>query len=307
MRTGFVLTLVAMVLLVIFSLTHWPMVDHMTLSAGWATGTHQKSCGRLCIIRPQLSCKEPSELPNHCAMTERFIFWPLFFTSQLLALAWISWVLLAQCHFAYPVGYRLLGLDQTIAQYAPHNRFKADFEFTTPPDHWRLFGQISDAVHAGGKGLAEITYPLKNGQPAALLHAAEIIHLQDVAHLIDVLYGVGMASLALWFVLIFILWQRHMPWPPVHQILRGFLVGFSVIATAVFAIGPTAVFYWFHEQAFPAGHQWFFYYQDSLMTTLMKAPDIFAFIAVLLLAVFTALWCVALYGLPRLLKYRPGK
>ena len=30
-----------------------------------------------------------------------------------------------------------------------------------------------------------------------------------------------------------------------------------------------------HEMVFPDDHQWFFYYQDSLMTTLMKAPDIF--------------------------------
>ncbi|MFN2223885.1 MAG: DUF1461 domain-containing protein, partial [Candidatus Promineifilaceae bacterium] len=43
----------------------------------------------------------------------------------------------------------------------------------------------------------------------------------------------------------------------------------------------------------PPGHQWFFYYQDSLMTTMMKAPVLFAGIAaewlVLTIAVFVAL------------------
>lgn len=45
-------------------------------------------------------------------------------------------------------------------------------------------------------------------------------------------------------------------------------------------IGPTRVFYTLHEWVFPSDHQWMFSYQESLMTTLMKAPDLFAAIAV---------------------------
>ena len=37
-----------------------------------------------------------------------------------------------------------------------------------------------------------------------------------------------------------------------------------------------------HEWVFPAEHQWFFYYQESLMTVLMKAPDLFGAIAILI-------------------------
>jgi hypothetical protein len=48
---------------------------------------------------------------------------------------------------------------------------------------------------------------------------------------------------------------------------------------------------------FPEGHQWFFYYQDSLMSTLMKAPYLFGYIAlallVLTLALLTALLAAA--------------
>jgi hypothetical protein len=40
-----------------------------------------------------------------------------------------------------------------------------------------------------------------------------------------------------------------------------------------------------HTVVFPADHQWFFYYKDSLMASLMKAPDIFAAIAAQLLVV----------------------
>lgn len=226
---------------------------------------------------------------------QRFLLWPLFFTSQLIALALISWHLLAQFHFAYPLGYQLLGLDTHIAEFAPLNRFKQGFEGVAPAEHWRLFGEISDAVQNSGAGLEEIRYPLKNGETTALMHEAEIIHLQDVANLIDRFYWAGSISLCIWIALIVYVYQRRLSLPPMKKVLLGFLAGFAIITITLLAIGPTAVFYWFHEQVFPDGHQWFFYYQDSLMTTLMKAPDIFAFIAALLVLLLAALWGTSLY------------
>jgi hypothetical protein len=237
-------------------------------------------------------------------MFKRFIFWPLFFTCQLIALALVSWHLLAQLHFAYPTGYQLLGLDKHIAEFAPLNRYKDDFEFTTREEHWRLFGAISDAVQSSGKGLGEINYPLKTGERTPLMHEAEIIHLQDVATLIDVFYLTGSVCLLIWIGLIAYAYYRILTLPSVRKILLGFLVGFAVITVIVLALGPTAVFYWLHVQVFPDGHQWFFYYQDSLMTTLMKAPDIFAFIAILLLSLLILLWCASLYALNQLLAPR---
>jgi hypothetical protein len=238
-------------------------------------------------------------------MIKRFMFWPLFFTCQLFALALVSWHLLAQFHFAYPMGYQLLNLDKHIAEFAPLNRYRDDFELTVAEDHWRLFGEISDAVQASGEGLREISYSLKNGETTALMHEAEIIHLQDVANLIDVFYITGTLCLFVWIGLIFFAHQKKLKLPPVKKILLGFLTGFVAIATIVLIIGPTAVFYWFHVQIFPDGHQWFFYYQDSLMTTLMKAPDIFAFIAALLLLLLVTLWFASLYGINRSLQYPP--
>ncbi|WP_331346450.1 DUF1461 domain-containing protein [Cellvibrio sp. UBA7661] len=230
------------------------------------------------------------------------VFWPVFFTAQLIGLALVSWHLLAQFHFAYPLGYQLLKLDKHIAEFAPLNRHKDDFELTSPQEHWRLFGEISDAVQDSGRGLQNISYALKDDRTTSLMHEAEIIHLQDVANLIDVFYAVGITSLCVWLVLIALArWQAY-SLPSLKKILLGFLAGISAIALAVIAIGPTAVFYWLHVQVFPDGHQWFFYYQDSLMTTLMKAPDIFAFIALLLLVLMVALWCAALYGIKVLLK-----
>lgn len=236
---------------------------------------------------------------------KRICFWPLFFTVQLIGLMLVSWHLLAQFHFAYPVGYQLLHLDKHIAEFAPLNRYKDDFEVTTAEDHWRLFGEISNAVQASGQGLRQISYSLKNGETTALMHEAEIIHLQDVANLIDVFYVTGTFCLLVWIGLIFFAYQQKLTLPPVKKILLGFLTGFIAITAIVFIIGPTAVFYWFHVQVFPDGHQWFFYYQDSLMTTLMKAPDIFAFIATLLLLLLITLWCASLYGINHWLQYPP--
>lgn len=237
--------------------------------------------------------------------THTFILWPIFFTCQLIALALVSWHLLAQCHFAYPLGYRLLDLDKNIAEFAPLNRYKDGFELTTPEDHWRLFGEITDAVQASGKGLRAISYRLKNGEATPLMHEAEITHLQDVANLIDKFYLAGSISLLVWIGLIVFVYRQKLPPPPIKKILLGFLVGFIVITITLVAIGPTTVFYWFHEQIFPDGHQWFFYYQDSLMTTLMKAPDIFAFIALLLIALLASLWCASLYLINRALRQPP--
>lgn len=233
---------------------------------------------------------------------QHFLLWPLFFTCQLIALALVSWHLLAQFHFAYPTGYKLLNLDQHIAEYAPQNRYKQQFESTAPADHWRLFGEISDAVQNSGKGLGDIRYPLPGGQTTPLMHEAEIVHLQDVANLIDVFYATGVSCLFIWLGLIALAyWQRLVP-PASKYILLGFLAATLVIALAIMLIGPTAVFYWLHVQVFPEGHQWFFYYEESLMTTLMKAPDIFAFIALLLVTLLMTLWCAIVYGLNRLLR-----
>ncbi|WP_323816084.1 DUF1461 domain-containing protein [Cellvibrio sp. NN19] len=233
---------------------------------------------------------------------KRFCFWPAFFTTQLIALALISWHLLAQFHFAYPLGYQLLNLDEHIAEYAPLNRFKDDFELASPAEHWRLFGEISDAVQSSGRGLQAISYQLADGKTTGLMHEAEIIHLQDVANLIDVFYATGIICLCIWLGLIALAYWQKYQLPSLKKILLGFLAGFSLVAIIVLAIGPTAVFYWFHVQVFPDGHQWFFYYQDSLMTTLMKAPDIFAFIAILLITLLIALWCACLYGIKILLQ-----
>ncbi len=234
-------------------------------------------------------------------------FWPLFFVCQLISLALISWHLMAQIHFAYPIGYQLLDLDKHIAEFAPLNRHKVDFEFTSKEDHWRLFGEISDSIQNKGKGLADIQYTLNNGNTTLLMHQDEIIHLQDVANLINRFYQLGYLSLAIWIACwLLIIWKKLQP-PSNKKVIAGFIGLITLISLTIIFIGAKDVFYWLHVQIFPADHKWFFYYQDSLMTTLMKAPDIFAFISILLVIELVILWILSSYCLAKFLNTRTPK
>lgn len=233
-----------------------------------------------------------------------YLLWPCIFIGQLLATSLLTWHLLAQVSFAYPLGYKMLGLEQHIAEFAPINRHKQGFATTKPEDHWELFAQITHAVQHSGEGLEKISYPLPNGTREPLMHQAEIIHLQDVSNLINKFYGVGIAGGVLWIIAFALAMHQRASFPSMRHILLGFCGGIFTITTLVLALGATKVFYWFHTQIFPDGHQWFFYYEDSLMTTLMKAPDIFAFIAVLLLTVLVSLWALSSWGMANLLRRR---
>ena len=82
--------------------------------------------------------------------------------------------------------------------------------------------------------------------------------------------------------------------PGLKVSLLTLLVIALLLTIIIVAVGPNDVFSALHEFVFPADHQWFFYYQDSLMTTLMKAPDIFfaigaawAVLATIIYLVFT--------------------
>jgi len=81
---------------------------------------------------------------------------------------------------------------------------------------------------------------------------------------------------------------------------KGVLVIFAVLmvslASAVFIVGPKDVFYQMHIWVFPDNHQWFFYYQDSLMSTMMKAPDLFAGIAAQIVLLALLLFSVGVYA-----------
>jgi hypothetical protein len=210
----------------------------------------------------------------------------LLLPAAALAALWLAWRCLAMVDFLYPVFYEALDIESHIGHFAPQNRHKHGFEVTTREERVRLFGAIVDAIHDSGRGLAQIEYHDPAGNAIdRLLREPEIVHLQDVAKLVDRIAPIGWLAVAL--AAVHLLLIRRFGWAVPTL---GRLLGASVLATLagvllVFAIGARRVFYAMHELVFPPENPWYFYYQDSLMSTMMKAPDLFGAIASVLLLV----------------------
>lgn len=231
--------------------------------------------------------------------------WFIALTSLLLSCLSVSWWINAHFHYGYSHFYEFYDIGEHIEKFAPQNEYILGLDKLTKEQHVSLFNQISTAVHHHGKGLADIEFMLE-GKPTRLLHKAEVIHLQDVANLIDKLKAAAVMAIVLTTLLLFYLFRnKRKPKLKVQLLCLFSLIAF--IAALVFVVGPTKVFYQLHIWIFPDGHQWFFYYQESLMSTMMKAPDLFGGIAVsifvgglvvllMLLAVFSYLY--------RILKFR---
>lgn len=218
--------------------------------------------------------------------------------SSLLLCIWFSWHLLAQFDFLYPIWHDYAGIGQNIEQYGPLNQYRDGFESTTDATRFELFHGIVNAIHNHGQGLAELAYPNAKGM-VPLLHSAEIVHLQDVANLIDQLNQAAIVIAGLWLLLTLLIWQQLRQTtancPPMisNKIsLLNIAIGLLITTGLLLVIGTKTVFYQLHIWIFPDNHQWFFYYQESLMSTMMKAPDLFAWIAASLLVVALLIYLV---------------
>ena len=224
----------------------------------------------------------------------------LLSTALFFASFYIAWQLNASVNFLYSSWYEALELGDAIKKYAPKNNYKKNFEDTDKKQHVELFSGIVKAIQNNGEGLQKLSYKDKNNFSYSLLTEAEIIHLQDVANFVSRFKYLGVVGLAI-AILIFLFMQftgvkitkykRH--------ILGGVGVIFTIIA-AVVLIGPTRLFYIGHELIFPDNHQWFFYYEDSLMSTMMKAPALFGPIACQLVLLTVLIWMLALNGLKKI-------
>jgi hypothetical protein len=237
-------------------------------------------------------------------------FNPLFLAAKIcvvllsfwLAL-FLAWHTLSSVHFFYPFLYDTLEFGSVIQQYAPLNIHKSGFEQTERAQHIALFGEIVSAINRGGQGLAEMVYYNAQGQVIdTFLHPAEVIHLQDVANLLEVLTRATYWVMGGLFFLLLFFKVKQQPLHHLPKALAWTLATLIVLSTLVIAWDAQAIFYALHTLIFPAEHQWFFYYQESLMTTLMKAPDIFAAIAVLLLVVAFGYCAIILWLISRALK-----
>ncbi len=224
--------------------------------------------------------------------------WASLFILLFVGSLYLAWAVLAKLNFLYPLGYRIIEIDKTILQFAPENLYKKNFALTGRDEHFRLFEEIVSGVINDGQGLDTIYYHHPDGRAIdTLLTRAEITHLDDVANLVSFIDSTGTNALAISLLLVIALKWKKCKYPSVfkYHIAFATIVLFTVLL--VIGIGAEKVFYEAHILIFPDDHQWFFYYQESLMTTMMKAPDLFAVIALELLFIALALYSLSIFSL----------
>lgn len=234
----------------------------------------------------------------------RGLCWTTLAITLVLTAAFAGWRVLAAADFGYPVAYKLLDIEDTIATYGPQNELRPGFDTTSEDERARIFGAIAAAVRADGMGLDSIRYSLPGGRTLPVLTAPEIQHLQDVAALVSAFERVGWTAAALAAALLGLAWSRRWLAPSTGRFTRGVSAGAFAVSLAVLALGPVRTFYWLHEQVFPPEHEWFFWYQESLMSMLMQAPNLFGVIAVAWLVLTLVLAVGAWAGAARLLARR---
>ena len=218
----------------------------------------------------------------------------------------VSWLSLSSVNFMYPWLYDVMSLDASIEEFGPQNLYKKDFHLTSDEERFRLFEEIVIAINHQGNGLEEIRYHNAQGEVLDyLLRDPEVVHLQDVANLIDRLRYFSFAvCLAIAITLVVLNISKR---PRVFSTLKMFVVTLVSCVAAVVGVliyGAEKIFYQWHTLVFPEGHQWFFYYQESLMTTMMRAPDLFGGIAILLGVVGLCCFFVCLKLVELLFRYR---
>lgn len=233
-------------------------------------------------------------------MSGRAHLW-LLLPAAALASLWLAWRGLAAVDFLYPAWYRVLDVHGHIQHYAPQNRYRDGFAETTPAERLRLFAAIVDAIHADGRGLAALEYHDASGRARdRFLREPEVQHLEDVSHLVGALAPAGWLAAAWTALHLGLLRARRWRVPTVGRLLAASLAFVAAGVAAVLVIGPVPVFYALHEWIFPPDRPWFFYYQDSLLTTMLKAPDLFGAIAAEILVVALVLYTATLLAARRL-------
>ena len=227
----------------------------------------------------------------------------------LVSCLYVSWQVLSQANFLYDQIYEHNDLGAHVNEFAPLNRNdKESFALTSKTERVRVFNDIAREINSGGGGLGSIAYtPEGAGAATPFLVEAERDHLQDVANLVSNLKPIGAVIASLLIAFYGFCWYYKVSryqyfWRPSGIFISLFQISaVAVLCVAItFALGPQQTFYLLHEWAFSDKAQWYFYFEDSLMTTLM--PEIvFANIAALLGILTVLTWLVANFVLRRIL------
>ena len=223
----------------------------------------------------------------------------IFCLSLFYTAIFFSWQTLSLIDFGYSSLYDRLDIDEMAQKYPPANEDinKRMFIFTEREEHERLFGEIVKSINNGGVGLEDIVFRIPQTKQAfTLLNREEVLHLVDVADVVT-WFKRGAYFFMLAAAACFAAMLRLGISPARLRIAIPATVGFlGASGLLIQLVGAKAVFYFLHEVVF-TGSKWFFYYQESLMTVLMHAPDIFGWITLLLVFWAFVVYCTLLYFL----------
>ena len=209
----------------------------------------------------------------------------------------LSWRALSETNFFFSQIYEYNGIEEQIAKYGPQNRNRNDFETTTKSERAKIFEEIVRSVNNGGQGLEDMCYRDASGKIIdTFLTQPEIDHLNDVARLITHLSGIlsYLAAILGFLVMVFWIgksWKNIEIWRP-YTVAKSFLSMLALLLVCcgmVLAVGPQRVFYALHEWIFAGMAPWHFYFQESLMTTMLTEP-LFGSISILLMVSAFAIW-----------------
>lgn len=223
----------------------------------------------------------------------RQFLWLIFALSLLVFSLGVSWQISKLSNFYYNTWYQVLSIEEVIQKQVPINtQGKTDFPIKNTALHQQMFADIVAAIHEQGVGLKDIIYHNNNGRIAPLLTQSEVIHLQDVANLLTKVTYIWLVNILVLLCFLDLychgylskflkakIKTQQLSMPTGKGKLLSILCFFTLLVIIFSLWGFTDIFYYLHTLVFPVDHQWFFYYRDSLMSTLMKAPDIFAVIA----------------------------
>lgn len=235
-------------------------------------------------------------MPNRTLKNARSfttILWLLCCISLLVFSLGLSWQVNKSADFFYGFWYQQLNIEQTITSYVPDNTFgKQDYAETTTQQRIDNFSEIVTEIHNNGEQLALLSYVNKNQQIKTLLTSAEIIHLEDVSQLIHKLTLVSVGNFIMLFILVGVIFKKKLCLPNRRDQLFSVVLPSLLLLLLLMLFGFTELFYYLHTIVFPDNHQWFFYYQESLMSSLMKAPDLFAGISVTLIVIALLIYLI---------------
>lgn len=204
--------------------------------------------------------------------------WCLYAVACIVLAMTIAFYVFGYFDYGYRYWYQLLDIGEHLHIYAAQNTLKPQFHRLAMEEHITLFSQIVTAVHGNGEGLDTLSYHTPNGVEIKLLHGAEVQHLKDVSVLFGQVKLFALLMLFCWPLLaLLVLREGRTSWWQ-RSLSLSFI--FSPLVVWLLVVGPTQLFYQLHEWIFPPNNPWFFYWEESHMSAMMKAPFLFGVIAV---------------------------